>query len=113
MHELALCEGIIDIVNSEAKENKFERVLEIELKVGEYSGIVSQCIREFFPVAAAGTPAENAELTISVIPGSFKCPECGYEGPVDRRKACCPDCGGYGIKMVSGREFFVEQLKVE
>ncbi len=113
MHELALCEGIIDIVNSEAKDKGFKRVLEIELKVGEYSGIVCQCIREFFPAAAAGTPAEKAKLTMSVIPGSFKCPDCGYEGPVDRSKASCPKCGGYGIKMVSGREFFVEQLKVE
>ncbi len=113
MHELALCKGIIDIVNSEAEEKKFERVLEIELKVGEYSGIVTQCLLEFFPVAAAGTPAQDARLTVSLVPASFKCPECGYEGAVDRKKACCPSCGSYGIKMLSGREFFVEQLKVE
>ena len=113
MHELAITEGIIDIVNSEAREKGFSRVLEIGLRVGEYSGIVSECIREFFPVAAAGTAAEGAELVIKTAKASFRCLDCGYEGAIDRHEACCPLCGSQAIKMLSGREFFVEQLKVE
>ena len=54
MHELAITKGIIDIVNSEAEKSGFKNVLEITLRVGEYSGIVPECLREFFPIAAAG-----------------------------------------------------------
>ena len=113
MHELALTQGIIDIVNAEAKKQGFERVLEISLAVGEYSGIVPECIREFFPLAAKGSPAEGAEIEIKTVSASFTCPDCGYTGGVDRREACCPSCGGTAIKMTSGREFYVESLKVE
>ena len=113
MHELALAQGVIDIVNSEAEKRSFARVIEITLAVGEYSGIVPECIREFFPIAAKGSPAEGASLLIEPIPASFRCADCGYEGAIARREACCPACGSETIKMTSGREFYVESLMVE
>lgn len=113
MHELAITKGIIDIVNSEAKEKGFERVLGITLRVGEFSGIVPECIREFFPIAAAGSVAEKAELEIESIPARFKCLDCGYEGEADRKNACCSACRSTAVRMTAGREFFVESLKVE
>lgn len=113
MHELAITKGIIDIVNSEAEKSGFKNVLEITLRVGEYSGIVPQCLREFFPIAAAGSVAEGAELVIEPVKAQFRCLECGYEGEADRKSACCPECRSTAIKMTSGREFFVESLKVE
>ena len=113
MHELALTQGIIDIVNSEAEKQGFEHVLEIKLIVGEYSGIIPECLLEFFPIAAKGSPAENASLLVETLPASFRCTDCGYEGAVKRSDACCPVCGSTAIKMTSGREFYVESLKVE
>ena len=108
-----MTKGIIDIVNSEAEKSGFKNVLEITLRVGEYSGIVPQCLREFFPIAAAGSVAEGAELVIEPVKARFRCLECGYEGEADRKSACCPECRSTAIKMTSGREFFVESLKVE
>lgn len=113
MHELAITKGIIDIVNSEAEKSGFKNVLEITLRVGEYSGIVPQCLMEFFPIAAAGSVAEGAELVIEPVKARFRCLECGHEGEADRKSACCPECRSTAIKMTSGREFFVESLKVE
>ena len=113
MHELTLAKGIIDIVNSEAAKNGFDRVLEIRLRVGEFSGVIPECLQEFFPIAAAGTPAAEAALTVESIPAAFRCLDCGYEGPVDRKAACCPVCGAAAIRMTAGREFYVESLKVE
>ena len=113
MHELALTEGIINIINSQQKQEGFSRVLEIRLRVGEYSGIVPDCIREFFPIAAKGTAAEHSGLLIEPIRAAFRCSDCGYEGEIERKSACCPCCGGEGLRMIAGREFYVESLKVE
>ncbi len=113
MHELALTEGILAIVEQESRKNAFSRVLEITLKVGELSGIVPDCLREFFPIASRGTLAEGAALVITPVPAAFLCADCGFEGPLPRHTACCPACGGTAIRMISGREFFVENLKVE
>ena len=113
MHELALTEGIISIVESEKKKNGFERVSEISLKLGEYSGVITECMGEFFPIAAADSPARDAKLVIETVPASFLCLDCGHEGAADRKNACCPECRSTAIKMTAGREFFVESLKVE
>lgn len=113
MHELAITESLIDLINREAKDKGFQKVLTISLRVGEYSGLVPDCIQEFFPIAAKGTFAEGAALDIRSVPAAFRCQECGYEGPVSRKAACCPDCGSTAIRMTAGREFFVESLKVE
>ena len=71
MHELAIAKGIIDIVNSEAREKGFRKVLEIKLSIGEYSGIIPDCLREFFPYAAAGTPADVRNSASRPWRGSF------------------------------------------
>ena len=113
MHELALTEGILSIVREQAEKNGFSRVLEISLRVGEYSGVIPECLLEFFPIASKGTPAEGARLVIRPVAASFRCFGCGYEGPIPPRTACCPDCGGTAIRMTTGREFYVENLKVE
>lgn len=112
MHELAIAKGIIDIVNDESAKQGFARVEEIRLCVGEYSGVVPDCLREFFPYAAKGSPAEGAALTVRVPESEFLCEECGYQGAVNRREACCPICGGTALKMTKGREFYVESLVV-
>jgi hydrogenase nickel incorporation protein HypA/HybF len=113
MHELALTEGIIQIVREQAEKNGFSRVLEIRLRVGEYSGVIPECLQEFFPIASKNTPAEGAKLQIQPVPAAFRCFSCGYQGPIPRHSACCPDCGGSAIRMTQGREFFVEDLVVE
>lgn len=113
MHEMAITRSIIDIVESEAKQNSFERVLEISLRVGEFSGLVPACIEEFFPIAAAGTKAEGARLKIEPVKAKFKCLDCDYEGEADRVNHCCKSCGSTAIHMTAGREFFVENLVVE
>ena len=113
MHELAITESVIDLINREAKDKGFQKVLAISLRVGEYSGLIPACIREFFPIAARGSIAEGAELDIQSIPAAFRCLDCGYEGPVERKAACCPTCGSTAICMTAGREFFVDSLKVE
>ena len=113
MHELSIAQSLIGLVESEAKKEGFARVLEIRLRMGEFSGIIPDCLREFFPIAAAGTRAEGAALVIETVPASFRCLACGYEGAIERRAAACPVCGSTAIRMISGREFFVENLKVE
>ena len=113
MHELALTEGILKIVASEQKKNGFERVLEIGLSIGEYSGVIPACIEEYFPLVSRGTAAEGAKLRMEMIPAAFACTDCGWSGPMPKHTASCPNCGSTAIRMTGGREFFVSNLTVE
>ena len=113
MHELALTEGILSIVSSEQKKSAFSRVLEIDLRIGEYSGVIPGCIEEFFPLAAKGTAAEGAKLIMETVKAEFACMECDFHGALEKHTACCPKCGSTAIRMTAGREFYVENLIVE
>lgn len=73
MHELAITEGIIRLISTEAKKQGFQKCLGITLAVGKYSGIVPACVTEFFPIAAKGTLAEQAELKFIESPDDFRC----------------------------------------
>ena len=113
MHELALTEGILSIVSSEQKKNAFARVLEIDLCVGEYSGVIPSCIEEFFPLVAKDSAAEGAKLVMKTVKAEFECTDCGFRGTLEKHRACCPTCGSTAIRMTAGREFYVENLIVE
>ena len=111
MHELATTQNIVAICEKTAAEQGAARVLEIRLRIGALSGIVPECLRDFFPYASRGTVCEGATLVCESIPAAVRCPDCGYEG--EPRGWDCPRCGGSGIRVTAGREFFVESIAVE
>ena len=113
MHELAITKSIVDLVEGEAKTQGFKKALEIRLRLGEFSGIVPEYIKDFFPLVSEGTASAGAELIFETNPAKFLCLDCGFEGGADRKNACCASCGSTALKMTAGREFFVDSLKVE
>ena len=111
MHELAVMQGVVRVCEQEAAKEGFGRVESITLSVGAVSGVVPECLAEFFPIAAKGTVAEGARLETRVIPAAIECPDCGYSG--EARGAQCPRCGGAGFRLTQGREFYIDSIEVE
>ncbi|SEF77048.1 hydrogenase nickel incorporation protein HypA/HybF [Caloramator fervidus] len=113
MHELAITEGIIKIASEVAEKNKAKKVLNIKIKCGDFSGVVPSLIQEYFDIVSKGTIVEGAKLIIDRVPIRIYCFECQSESEIQRSQICCPKCGAYKYKMISGKEFFVESLEVE
>ncbi|MGE4484687.1 MAG: hydrogenase maturation nickel metallochaperone HypA [Oscillospiraceae bacterium] len=113
MHELAITQSILDIAVSEAEKRSVLKVLSIKIKLGEFSGIVPQLIQEYFNIVSRDTVAANAELIIEKVPVTIKCLVCGTQNKISRTLIKCPVCGSSDIKMLTGREFFVDSLEVE
>ena len=80
MHELAIMQSVVRVCEREAAKEGFGRVESITLAVGAVSGVVPECLLEFFPDAATGTVAEGARLVTRLIPAAIECPDCGYAG---------------------------------
>lgn len=113
MHELAITEGILRIVQKETDKYNVKKVINIKLKVGELSGIMPQLIQEYFNIASKDTIAFGAELIIERIPIVVKCIDCGKESKIDRMLFKCPVCNNINIKVITGREFYVSSMEVE
>ncbi len=113
MHELAITEGIIEAAVPEAERHGAKKILEIRLKIGELSGVLPECIQEYFNIASRGTIAEGARLSVEKIPITIRCNACGYDGEIPKQKIHCPVCDSAEIKLLSGREYYVDSLEVE
>ena len=113
MHELAITESILRIALSAAEEHQAQRVLEIRIKIGAYSGVVPQYIQEYFDIVSRGTIAEAARLDIQTVPAKVQCSACGQVTQVERFRIKCGACGSTEVKLITGREYYVDSLEVE
>lgn len=115
-------QSIIEVVLKAAKENGAERILSVELEVGEMTLLNPEQLRFAFSILSRGTIAEGASLRIEVIPCVIKCKRCGYRGgvgppmgedhfiPIIPR---CPKCGSSELSIESGRECSIKRIKVK
>lgn len=114
MHELPITQSIVRIAVEEAEKYKVKKINEIRLKVGELSGLVPECIQQYFDFASEGTPAEGARIIITKIPVTMKCLDCGFtndtEAFVENK---CPVCGSINMKMAGGNEFYIDSMEVD
>lgn len=109
MHELAMAEAIVAIATDQAGPR---RVARVELKVGYLRQVVPSALRFGFELAAQGTCAEGAELTIEPVPARGACRGCGAETQLTGFPFACARCGGIQIDVTSGEELSVEALEV-
>lgn len=113
MHELAISENILKVIIPAAEEGGAKRILKVRMHVGEVSGVIPSLLEKSFAVAAEGTIAEGAELVCNIAPTVVHCSDCGAEGETDKETRACKKCGSLNVKIVSGREYFIEDLEVE
>jgi hydrogenase nickel incorporation protein HypA/HybF len=114
MHELPVTESIVRIAVEEAEKHNVKRINNIKLKVGELSGLVSECIQYYFDIISKGTKAEGAKLIIDKISITMKCCNCNFSG--DTKEFInnkCPSCESLEMKMSGGHEFYMDSMEVD
>jgi len=113
MHELAVCQSMIDQVEAIAAERNAHSVVSIVIGVGLLSGVEAPLLKHAYPVASAGTVAEGAELVIEVLPIRVKCNQCGSESEATANKLVCKSCGDWRTSLVSGDELLLMSVELE
>jgi len=115
MHELSVTESILNIVVKHALANNAEKVLVVHLKIGELTDLVDEYIQHYFDYLSKDTIAEGAKLNIERSPVIFECRDCKNRFPVslkDSRKIACTNCESVNVALVSGREYFINNIEV-
>jgi len=113
MHELSICQSLIDQVESLANENQAVAVKTIWLRVGPLSGAEIPLLEHAYPLAAVGTVAENAQLLIESMPVRVRCRTCGEESVASVNKLLCGACSDYHTDLVSGDEMILAKLEFD
>ena len=113
MHEMSLCESIMQIIEDEAQRQGFKRVIRVRLEIGRLSGVEIEAMRFGFDAVTRDSLADGAELEIIQLPGTAWCLPCGCEVEVQQRFDACPQCGSYQLQVVSGDQMQIKDLEVE
>ena len=112
MHELSVCQSLLDQVESIARAHGATRVERILLRVGPLSGVEAALLLNAYPLAAAGTLAEHAELVIEPAAVRVHCSECGAESDAAPNRLLCGSCGGWKTRLISGDELLLANLEL-
>jgi len=113
MHELSVTESLLNIVLKEARHNRCEKVIEVGITIGRLSSFIPDCIEYYFSFLSKGTIAEGAKLKFRIISPVIVCNNCDQEVKISDPFMRCPICGSSNIRLVSGRECYVEYIEVE
>lgn len=113
MHELSVCLSLLQQIDAIARERGATRVTRIELKIGPLSGVEADLLRNAYPLAAAGTVAEDAELRISEASIKVRCSVCDAESEAQANRLLCGSCGDFRTKVISGDEMILQSVELD
>lgn len=109
MHELGITREVVAVASARGDGARVRRVT---LEIGRLSAVMPDAIRFCFPVCAAGTAVENAELEIIEIAGRARCRECNSDLILDELFGCCP-CGSGDLDWLAGTELKIKSIEVD
>ena len=112
MHELAICQALLDEVERVAREQHAERVCGVRVRCGALAGVEPELLHSAYEVARAGTLAEGAALTIEDSPVRVYCPRCGNESPASAQRLVCSVCGEWRTRVVAGDELLLMSVEL-
>ncbi len=112
MHELSVCLSLLDQVETIAHEHRATRVDRIVLRIGPLSGVEAPLLMSAYPLAVAGTIAEQAVLEIETSSVRVSCNACGAESEVPPNRLLCGQCGGFKTRLISGDEMLLARIEM-
>jgi hydrogenase nickel incorporation protein HypA/HybF len=112
MHEMALAESMLEIVESTARKAGADRVTNVRLAIGALSHVAPDALRFCFDVVTRGSIAEGASLDIEDVPGEAWCMPCGRNVPIAQLGDPCPACGSFQLAVTQGSDMRVKDIAV-
>jgi hydrogenase nickel incorporation protein HypA/HybF len=113
MHEFSLAGEVIKLAETEAVKNKAQKVNEITIEVGDFSGVQTEFFKSALEILSEGTMLEKTRLNIVRKKGKGICPDCEKEFEMDQRIDTCPECHSFPSEIKGGYEFRVVSLLIE
>lgn len=113
MHELGIVMHVIKQVEEVAEENAAEKVVKLNIEVGEVSSVVPQLFTDCFEWAKKKTRfLRDAELELIVLQALSYCKTCGNSFRTTEYAKKCPHCGSYDTYLITGNEINIKDIEV-
>ncbi len=112
MHELSICQALVAQVEEIARE-RAARLTTVHVGIGPLSGVEARLLADAYPLAAAGTAAEDSALKVEATPVRVRCRSCGAESDATPNRLTCASCGDWRTDLISGDEMLLLRVELE
>jgi hydrogenase nickel incorporation protein HypA/HybF len=112
MHELSLCQALIDELEQVARAEDAERIVCVIVRVGPLAGVEPALLASAYEIASPGTVAAGARLVIETSRIRVRCLQCDAESQVESDRLACPRCGHWRTKIIAGDELLLARVEL-
>jgi hydrogenase nickel incorporation protein HypA/HybF len=112
MHELSVTQNILEIALRHAEQAGAQRILSLNLAIGELTSIVDDSVQFYWDIIAKDTIAEGSALHFKRLPAELLCLDCNNRYSPADDLFTCPACQSAHLQIVAGRDFFLESIDV-
>ena len=109
---MSIALDIIDIVRQYVAPDIHQIVKTVNIKVGNFSNIVTETLKFSFDAIKKDTFLESAVLNIIEIPLTLKCNDCGEITESEPTFFYCGKCESNNVEILTGNELQVIDIDV-
>jgi hydrogenase nickel incorporation protein HypA/HybF len=113
MHEIRIAEDLSAIMLEAAKQENLSKVTRVNISFGQLVQIVPAIFEFAFRESVRESIAQNAELSLEIVPVKMKCNVCGTDFNVKGNLFACGNCGSTDLEIIHGKELFVTSIEGE
>lgn len=113
MHERSIVNSLIELATEEANARHLGKIREIQLEIGEFSGVEPQLVATAFYEMAPDYWPDQVTLQVEVAPLSALCRQCHQEFRVKHFHFICPHCDSCDVRVTSGEEIRLMNIVAE
>lgn len=113
MHELSVAQALVEQVDAVIDQHRASRATSIRVRIGPLAGVVPELLASAFPLAAAGSRMEHAQLEFIHASIQVRCRTCGAETEAAMNRLLCGACGDWHTQILSGDELLLESVELE
>jgi len=113
MHEMALAQGVRELVDEAARSSGARRVAAVRLEIGRLAQVEIESLRFAFDVVKRGSLADAARLDIVADEGRAWCMCCSEVVALAALGEPCPKCGSHQLQVTGGDRMRVLEIEIE
>jgi len=113
MHELAICQSLLDQTRRIARAHGAGGVARIVVRIGPLSGVEAPLLRQAFAMARIAAGFAATGLDIEIAPLRVQCRQCGASSAARVNALLCGACGGWQVDVTSGDEMILKSLVLD
>jgi hydrogenase nickel incorporation protein HypA/HybF len=112
MHEMSICEGIVQSLEQIAIREQAKKITKVRLEIGCFAGVEISALEFAFDAVSKGSVAENSLLEVVFQGGNAICMECGQDFVTQSRLSECPKCNSVRLIINGGDALIIKSVEL-